>query len=389
MSSLTSETVKAALARVTDPASGRDVVSAGLISGVTVRDGKVGFLITIDPKDKHRMEALASACETAAKALPGVASVTAVLTAHNAEPIAPGSSGYTQPRERAHWNLTPLEHVKSVIAVASGKGGVGKSTTAVNLALALRDGGKRVGILDADIYGPSIPRMSSLSGQPEIKDGKMIPLMAFPQSLVKPAEPRQVGEEAAHRTGVYTLVHEDSSTDATNQLAGAVGLDKGIACMSMGFITGEEAAILRGPMISKALQQMLRMTRWGTAGEPLDVLIVDMPPGTGDIHLSMVQQVPLAGAVIVTTPQAVATIDAQKCLTMFRKVNVPVLGVVENMSGGLFGSGGGQALADANAVPFLGAIPMDAAICEAGDVGRAYAGAASAPYRAIAQRLLA
>jgi ATP-binding protein involved in chromosome partitioning len=245
--------------------------------------------------------------------------------------------------------LTPLDHVKSIIAVASGKGGVGKSTTSVNLALALARRGKKVGVLDADIYGPSLPRMLGLAGQPEIREGKMIPLRSH-------------------------------------------GLD----CMSMGFITGDEAAILRGPMISKALQQMLRMTRWGTPEEPMDVLIVDMPPGTGDIHLSMVQQVPLTGAVIVTTPQEVATIDAKKCLSMFQKVNVPVLGVVENMSYfvdatgarvALFGEGGGKKLATGAAVPFLGDVAIDVAIGQAGEQGAAYAGACLAAYDAIAGKL--
>lgn len=237
------------------------------------------------------------------------------------------------------WNSAPLENVKKIIAIASGKGGVGKSTTAVNLAYALKAAGKHVGLLDADIYGPSLPRMLSLSGRPEIKEGRMQPL------------------------------EQD-----------------GIECMSMGFITGDEAAILRGPMISKTLQQLLRSTRWGS-GSMLDVLIVDMPPGTGDIHLSMAQQVPLSGGVIVTTPQEVAVLDARKALTMFKKVNVPVLGVIENMSGGIFGAGGGKKLADEMGVPFLGAIPMDAAIVAASDNGKKYQGICLGQYEAIAKSL--
>ena len=342
--SLTSSDIKNALSNVIDPDSGSDVISAGLISGIVLRDGKAGFIITVAPGDTDEKQKLREACEQAVLALDGISGVTAVLTAHNDQPIPPRpQSGYDKPRERAQWNLTPLEHVRRVIAVASGKGGVGKSTTTVNLALALQAQGQRVGILDADIYGPSIPRMLGLptqQNQPEIIDNKMQPLLAH-----------------------------------------------GIACMSMGFITGDEAAILRGPMISKALQQMLRMTRWATADAPMDTLLVDMPPGTGDIHLSMVQQVPLSGAIIVTTPQAVATIDAKKCLMMFQKVNVPILGVVENMSGGMFGSGGGSKLATECSAPFLGAIAMEAGICETADNGQAYAGAAANDYSAIAKKL--
>jgi len=337
MSSLTPESIKNSLRGVIDRDSGSDVVSAGMISGIVIRDAKVGFVITIDPKDKERKAYLRGACEEAVHKLPGVESVTAVLTAQNSEPIpAKPETGYTQPRERAVWNVTPIEHVRSVIAVASGKGGVGKSTTAVNLALALQKQGKRIGLLDADIYGPSIPRMMALSGQPEIIEGKMVPLQSH-----------------------------------------------GIACMSMGFITGDEAAILRGPMISKTLHQMLRFTQWGT----LDMLLVDMPPGTGDIHLSLVQQVPLTGAIIVTTPQQVAIIDARKCLLMFKKVGTPILGIVENMSGGIFGSGGGKALAEEMGVPFLGAIAMDAGIVSASDSGTAYSGECSAAYNTIAAKI--
>lgn len=338
---LTAQAVKDALSQVVDRHSGRDVVTAGLISGIVVRDGKVGFVITVSPDAKSEAESLRESCEKQVRALPGVTSVTAVLTAHNQEPIAPKpQSGYGQPRERATWNLTPIDHVRRVIAVASGKGGAGKSTTTVNLALALRDSGQRTGILDADIYGPSIPHMLHLSGQPEIAGNRMQPLIGH-----------------------------------------------GLACMSMGFITGDEAAILRGPMISKALHQMLRMTQWATEEAPLDTLLVDMPPGTGDIHLSMAQQVPLSGAIIVTMPQSVSLIDARKCLTMFRKVNVPILGVIENMSGGMFGSGGGKALADENHVPYLGAVPMDAGICEAAEAGRAYNGPCRDAYLSLARKL--
>ncbi len=222
-------------------------------------------------------------------------------------------------KKPALWVREPLPFVGRVIAVASGKGGVGKSTTTVNLAMALSAAGKRVGILDADIYGPSIPYLMGLSGQPEFKE-QMIPL------------------EAA-----------------------------GIVCNSIGFIIGDSAAVLRGPMITKTLNQLLRMTRWGSKDAPLDVLLVDMPPGTGDIHLSMAQQVPLSGVIIVTTPQEVALLDARKCAQMFTKVHVPVLGVVENMSGSMFGSGGGEKLARELGVALLGTVAMDEAICRAGE----------------------
>jgi len=232
--------------------------------------------------------------------------------------------GPTPLKKPAVWVSEPLPHVKRVIAIASGKGGVGKSTTTVNLAHALSQAGKRIGILDADIYGPSIPRMMALSGKPDFNE-KMIPLE-----------------------------------------------NHGIKCMSMGFITGDEAAVLRGPMITKTLNQLLRMTQWGTPQAPFDALLVDMPPGTGDIHLSMAQQVPLNGAIIVTTPQEVAVMDARKCASMFTKVKVPVIGVIENMSGSIFGNGGGARLAKELAVPFLGSVAMDAAICSAMDQGKVY-----------------
>lgn len=243
-------------------------------------------------------------------------------------------------KKPAVWNKEPLEHVRRVIAVASGKGGVGKSTLTVNLAHALRDAGKKTGVLDADIYGPSIPRMLHVSGRPEFAENKMLPLVGH-----------------------------------------------GISCMSIGFITGDEAAILRGPMISKALTQLLRLTRWGTKTEPMDTLLVDMPPGTGDVHLSMAQLVPLSGAIIVTTPQEVALADARKAAIMFQKVGVPILGVVENMSGDMFGAGGGQKLADEFSVPLLGTIPLDADICKAADNGNVYVGAHAQIYKAIIENI--
>jgi ATP-binding protein involved in chromosome partitioning len=242
----------------------------------------------------------------------------------------------SEPRVKAVWNSEKLSHVRNIIAVASGKGGVGKSTTAVNLALALAELGPRVGILDADIYGPSIPRMLGLTtrNQPHIEAGLMVPPVSF-----------------------------------------------GLKAMSMGFILGREAAVLRAPMITKALNQMLRQVQWGTAESPLDILVVDMPPGTGDVHISMAQQVPLDGALVVTTPQEVAVMDADKSLQMFEKLRVPILGVIENMSyfvdpAGqqhfLFGQGGGERLAATHNARFLGALPLDPAMGTAADHGENY-----------------
>ena len=262
---------------------------------------------------------------------------------------APANTSSSPARKPAIWNFVPIPNVKNILAIASGKGGVGKSTTAVNLALAMVAQGKRVGLLDADIYGPSIPRMLGLSGKPEIVNDKMQPLIRY-----------------------------------------------GIRTNSMGYITGDEAAILRAPMITKALNQLLRLTNWGTEAEPLDVLLIDMPPGTGDIHLSVVQQVQITGAIIVTTPQDVATIDARKCADMFQKTGVKLLGVVENMSyftdttGNkipIFGEGGGKKLADEFNMPLLGSVPIDIDLRSASDNGLEYKGFCAEIYRKIAQEL--
>lgn len=257
-------------------------------------------------------------------------------------------------------NLSPLPRVRNLIAVGSGKGGVGKSTTAVNLALALADAGLRVGVLDADIYGPSIPTMLGLSGRPDSPDGKSILPMR------------------AH----------------------------GVEAMSIGFLVEQDTPMIwRGPMATSALTQLLNDTRWGDSdgGDPLDVLVVDLPPGTGDIQLTLAQKIPVAGAVIVTTPQDVATLDARKALKMFEKVEVPVLGLVENMAvhtcsacghvEHLFGQGGGERMAAQYGVPLLGSLPLDIAIREQGDAGvpvvRSAPGSQAAEaYRVTAARLL-
>ncbi len=326
---LSAREVTIALGGVPDPCSKQDIVSAGLISGIAVREGKVGFVITIPREFKDQYASLPDQCREAVAALAGVVSVTPVLTAETS-PVPDAGS-----RARAQWNLTPVEGVKRIIAVASGKGGVGKSTTTVQLAMAMAAQGKRVGILDADIYGPSIPRMLGLSGKPDIADKLFVPLEA-----------------------------------------------QGIKAMSMGFILGTEAAIMRGPMVTKSLVQLLRGTRWGTQTAPLDALLVDMPPGTGDVQLSMVQQVPLSlgggGAIIVTTPQDVALDDARKAASMFAKVEVPVLGVIENMSHftdatgakhHVFGEGGGAKLANELGIALLGEVPLLPEMGRAADSG--------------------
>ena len=326
--------VLAALATVIEPDSGRDVVSLKMVSGLVVKDGNVGFSLEVDPARGEALEPLRQAAEAAVFALDGVSSVTAVLTAHSAggesaAPAAPprGDTGAGGGGARAPL----LPDVGAIIAVASGKGGVGKSTVACNLALGLARLGLSVGLLDADIYGPSLPRMMGATGRPSTDDaGKtLIPM-------------------AAH----------------------------GLKCMSIGFMVAEDSPMIwRGPMVMSALEQMLRDVAWGA----LDVLVVDMPPGTGDAQLTMAQRVPLAGAVIVSTPQDIALLDARKGLNMFRKVNVPVLGIVENMSffhcpkcgerSDIFGHGGARADAEAYGVDFLGEVPLHMAIRSAGDGG--------------------
>ncbi len=346
MSQVSEQQVLAALRAVEDPEQGRDLVALGMVSGVVVKDGNVGFTIEVDPARGPRMEPVRKAAERAVEAVPGVLSVTAVLTAHNPKPGAeagrrpPQGHGPAHPHRHAQGpahgrgaagEARPLvPGVRSIVAVASGKGGVGKSTTAVNLALGLKRLGLRVGLLDADIYGPSQPRMMGISGRPSSADGKIInPMENF-----------------------------------------------GVKCMSMGFLVPEDTpTIWRGPMVMGALQQMLRDVAWGE----LDLLVVDLPPGTGDAQLTMSQQVPLTGAVIVSTPQDIALLDARKGLNMFRRVDVPVMGIIENMSyfvcphcqghSDIFSHGGARAEAQKLGVDFLGEIPLDMAIRETSDGG--------------------
>jgi ATP-binding protein involved in chromosome partitioning len=327
--------VRKALAAVIDPDHGKDIVSLGRVSGLVVRDGNVGFAIEVEAERGPRLEPLRKAAEAAIMALPGVVSVTAVLTAERA--AAPQAAAQSHSHSHGHGHGQPqgaaqslMPGVRHVIAVASGKGGVGKSTVATNLALALAAEGHSVGMLDADIYGPSMPRMLGITGRPQSKDGKIL-------------EPMQ---------------------------------NYGVKAMSIGFLIKEDTPMIwRGPMVIGALEQMMRDVNWGD----LDVLVVDMPPGTGDAQLTLAQRVPLAGAVIVSTPQDIALLDARKGLAMFRKVNVPVLGIVENMStfvcpncgheSHIFSHGGAKACAAELGVPFLGEIPLDIEIRETSDGG--------------------
>jgi ATP-binding protein involved in chromosome partitioning len=321
MAQITEDRVREALGRVMDPDKGRDIVSLGMVSGVAIRDGHVAFALEVEPERAPRLEPLRRAAEQAVDALAGVLSVSVALTADRRPPPAAAPA---KPRS----NLAPS--VGAIIAVASGKGGVGKSTTAANLACALALQGLSVGLLDADVFGPSQPRLFGLTGRPQTNEAKqLVPMRAH-----------------------------------------------GVALMSMGFLVPEETpTIWRGPMVMGALQQLLRDVAWG----PLDVLLVDMPPGTGDAQLTLAQSVPLAGAVIVSTPQDIALIDARKGLAMFRKVDVPVLGIIENMSyfscpncghrSDIFAHGGARLEADRLHTEFLGEIPLDIRIRETSDGG--------------------
>ncbi|HEY1630081.1 MAG TPA: iron-sulfur cluster carrier protein ApbC [Rhizomicrobium sp.] len=323
---VTREDILTALNAIADPASGKSIVEAGLVQGLVVRDGHVGFAIEVSAARGRTAEPLRKAAEDAANKVPGVLSVTAVLTAHS-EP-APARHAAHQ-HQQAPQSQSGIEGVGAVIAVASGKGGVGKSTVAVNLALGLSKLGLKVGLLDADIYGPSVPRLLAIKEKPLSDGHKLQPIERL-----------------------------------------------GIKAMSMGFLVKEdEPMVWRGPMVQSALTQMMNDVAWA----PLDVLVIDMPPGTGDAQLTIAQRVPLKGAVIVSTPQDIALIDARKGLAMFRKTQVPILGIVENMSvfvcencgheSHIFGHGGARATAEELGAPFLGEIPLVPSIRETSDAG--------------------
>ena len=335
MASLDKESVLARLRTVHEPGAGQDIVSRGQVSDVLIDGSKIYFSIAIDPAQAEKLEPMRKEAETAVLALPGVTQVLASLTAHAAAGQARPARVPPELAARANRieqsSKPGVPGVGAIIAVASGKGGVGKSTTAVNLALAFKANGLKVAVLDADIYGPSMPRLLGVSGQPEAVAGRVL----------KPLE------------------------------------GYGLKVMSMGFLVEEDTpTIWRGPMVISALTQMLREVAWGE----IDVLVVDMPPGTGDAQLTMAQQVPLAGSIIVSTPQDLALIDARKGINMFRKVDVPILGIVENMSyflcpkcgerSDVFGHGGAREEAAKDGVAFLGEVPLEMRIRETSDSGK-------------------
>jgi ATP-binding protein involved in chromosome partitioning len=364
--SVTQQQVLDGLAKVMSP-RGVALRNAGVLSAITVNDGKVFFSINVDAAEARAWESTRAEAEAAVRAIPGVTVAMIALTAerkagatpppppHRHAPGVPHVSSHRPPQSPVSpmSKQSEIPGVAAVIAVASGKGGVGKSTTALNLALGLRDLGLRVGLLDADIYGPSVPRLTGIREKPQLNDDKkMIPIPRF-----------------------------------------------GLAIMSIGFLVEEDTAMIwRGPMVMSAITQMLRDVAWGT----LDILVVDMPPGTGDAQLTLAQNVPLKGAVIISTPQDLSLIDARRGLAMFRKVNVPVLGIVENMSyfqcphcgtrSDIFGHGGARHEAERLGVPFLGEIPLHMSIRTTSDLGTPVVesepdGPYAAIYRAISAKV--
>jgi ATP-binding protein involved in chromosome partitioning len=364
---VTKQQVLEGLAKVKSP-RGVALTDAGALSAISVSDSKVFFSINVDAAEARAWESTRAEAEAAVRAIPGVATAMVALTAERraddsqqprqnhgrdqgVQPVAAHrpQRGPVSPMSKQ----SEIPGISAVIAVASGKGGVGKSTTALNLALGLRDLGLRVGLLDADIYGPSVPRLTGIREKPKVNDDKkMIPIVRF-----------------------------------------------GLAIMSIGFLVDEETAMIwRGPMVMSAITQMLREVAWGT----LDVLVVDMPPGTGDAQLTLAQNVPLKGAVIVSTPQDLSLIDARRGLAMFTKVNVPVFGIVENMSyfqcphcgtqSDIFGHGGARHEAERLGVPFLGEIPLHMSIRATSDSGTPVVesdpdGPYAAIYRAIGAKI--
>ncbi|QDW38043.1 Mrp/NBP35 family ATP-binding protein [Bradyrhizobium sp. KBS0727] len=367
--SVTQQQVLDALAKVASP-RGVPLTNANVLSEIAVTDGKVFFSINVDAAEARAWESVRVQAEAAVRAIPGVTVAMIALTAER-KAGSPAAAPQAAPHRHSHAHApgvqpvaahkppqspaspmskqSEIPGVAAVIAVASGKGGVGKSTTALNLALGLRDLGLRVGLLDADIYGPSVPRLTGIHEKPQLDDNrKMIPIQRF-----------------------------------------------GLSIMSIGFLVEEDTAMIwRGPMVMSAITQMLRDVAWGT----LDILVVDMPPGTGDAQLTLAQNVPLKGAVIISTPQDLSLIDARRGLAMFRKVNVPVLGIVENMSyfqcpecgtrSDIFGHGGARHEAERLGVPFLGEIPLHMSIRTSSDAGNPVVasepdGPHAAIYRAI------
>jgi ATP-binding protein involved in chromosome partitioning len=331
--------VLAALDKVIDPKSGRGLAAAGLVQGLMIGEGRAGFMLEVPAEDAVHYARIRDAAEQALKAVPGVAKAQVVLTAAakaGVTRVRKGARVPDDPRASAAGKPPPtaFEHVKRVIAVVSGKGGVGKSTVAVNLACAFSAMGLKTGLLDCDIYGPSAPRMLGIDREPVFEDGKLTPLTAY-----------------------------------------------GLKLMSIGFIVDEgRAMIWRGPMVSSAVRQLVTDVRWGAPGDELDILVVDTPPGTGDIHLTLFHDFKIDGAVIVSTPQEIALIDARRAASMLvDKLGTPLLGVIENMAyfpdpttGApipIFGTGGAKAEAARLGVPLLAEIPIDIALRVGGDEG--------------------
>jgi ATP-binding protein involved in chromosome partitioning len=340
--SVSKEQIESAIKEYIDPYLEKDLVTAGAVKDTAIDGDKVKVKVVLGYPAYGYIDKLVDQLKSRIEKLDGVA-------------VAEIDVSWEIASHSVQGGMNPLEGIKNVIAVASGKGGVGKSTTAVNLALALQQEGARVGVLDADIYGPSVPRMLGIDGKPESTDGKSLEPMG----------------------------------------------GHGLQAMSIGFMIDEETPMIwRGPMVTQALEQLLRDTRW----KSLDYLVIDLPPGTGDVQLTLAQKVPVSGAVIVTTPQDIALLDARKGLKMFEKVEVPVLGVVENMSihicsecghaEHIFGSGGGEKMCDQYNVDFLGSLPLDINIRENADGGHPSVAddpdsKASEIYRDIARRTAA
>ena len=360
--SISRDDVLAVLKQVTDPIKGGDIVSAGMVRALTVDGGVVRFVLEIDPARAKKMEEARADAEARVKALDGVQSVSIVMTAHTVSAPPPDLKSKAHGHSHGHSHgpakaagPEKIPGVARIIAVASGKGGVGKSTVSANLATALAAEGRKVGLLDADVYGPSQPRMLGVSGRPASPDGKTIlPLR-----------------------------------------------NHGVTLMSLGLMTQEdEAVVWRGPMLMGALQQMLFQVQWGA----LDVLIVDLPPGTGDVQMTLAQKSELNGAIVVSTPQDIALLDARKGLDMFKKLGTPILGLIENMSTHIcsqcgheehiFGHGGVAREAEKLGVPLLAEIPLHLDIRTASDGGAPIvvskpASPQAQAFRTLAKRLIA